>query len=341
MKRYLHILLSAAALSCALYVALLLQLIDAPIQAAYWVSEMITAKHDLVKKYTDSRKIYIAGGSSTLFSVDAEDASRQLGRPVINFGLHAALGLERNLSEVGRVVESGDILILALEPKYYACGELDDWQVRNIVAWDHGEWERFGLIDKLKFLLAATNLSLFEMLNADVQRRFSPETIVGRLSSFDKALVLERFRTRPAAASFAYSAYNLNSHGDMQKNEGSRYTGPAVEIVKPAHVCASAKQYLLGYVGDIRRRGISVYFANTPYIDESINQDALMQSEAIFRKEISGIGCLIDSRRDLLFKRKYFFDTALHLNVQGKALRTGLLLDAIRKRVLSGHCESP
>ena len=46
-------------------------LIDAPIAAEYWIAELITVKRELAKEYAGKNKIIVAGGSSTLFSVNA------------------------------------------------------------------------------------------------------------------------------------------------------------------------------------------------------------------------------------------------------------------------------
>jgi len=53
------------------YYTLVLILIDAPVPAEYWVGEMLIIKKELVKKHAGKNKIIIAGGSSTLFGIDA------------------------------------------------------------------------------------------------------------------------------------------------------------------------------------------------------------------------------------------------------------------------------
>ena len=81
-----------------------------------------------------------------------------------------------------------------------------------------------------------------------------------------------------------------------------------------------------------------VYFANTPYIASETNTYGAKQSESGFLDEFASVGCMIDSRQDLIFDRKYFYDTALHLNAEGRRLRTNLIITAIQNNVLSGNC---
>ena len=121
-------------LAGVIYYTVVLLAIDAPVPAEYWVGEMITIKKALVKDHAGKSKIIVAGGSSTLFGIDAEYASKSLDMPVINFGLHAGLRLERILQLVSSVVERGDIVVLPLEPPYYDCNtQLNSGHVTNII----------------------------------------------------------------------------------------------------------------------------------------------------------------------------------------------------------------
>jgi len=81
---------------------------------------------------------------------------------------------------------------------------------------------------------------------------------------------------------------------------------------------------------------VRVYFANVPYIASETNTFGVKQSESGFLEELVSVGCMIDRRQDLIFDRKYFFDTRLHLNAEGRRLRTNLIIKAIQNNVFSG-----
>ena len=89
------------------------------------------------------------------------------------------------------------------------------------------------------------------------------------------------------------------------------------------------------FVESMKKKGVQVYFANVPYIASENGLDNLRKSEEIFRNALSPIGQMIDRREDLIFDRKYFLDAVLHLNEEGRALRTDLFIKAIRMNVLS------
>ena len=314
-------------------------LIDAPVPAEYWVGEMLIIKKELIKKHAGKNKIIFAGGSSILFGIDAGYVSKQIGLPVINFGLHAGLRPKKILKEVSTIVERGDVLILAFEPPYYDCNEkLTAWQVNNIIGWDHNTWRDMSYLEKIDFVSSVSFATFTSMLQAAFQRRYYPSKVSERLATLDRATVLSRFHSRNIPNSFRYSAYQLDDFGGMQRTEGSRYSGKVVDIRKPTHICGSTKSYLIAFVNTMKKKGVRVYFANTPYIASETNIDVQQQSESGFLGELASVGCMLDQRQDLIFDRKYFFDTSYHLNSEGRRLRTNHIIKAIQNNVLSGTC---
>ena len=230
-------------------------------------------------------------------------------------------------------------MILAFEPPHYGCNEkLTAWQVNNIVGWDHNEWRNMGYLEKIDFLSSVSFATFTGMLQAAFQSRYYPSEVSERLATLDRASVLSRFRSRNIPTSFGYSAYQLDDLGDMQRTEGSKYFGKVVDIRKPTHICGNTKSHLIAFVNIMKKKGVRVYFANTPYIASETNIDKLQQSESGFLGEMASVGCMIDQRQDLIFDRKYFFDTVYHLNTEGRRLRTNLIIKAIQNNVLSGTC---
>ncbi|MGR9085496.1 MAG: hypothetical protein ACU841_00285 [Gammaproteobacteria bacterium] len=338
---FIRSFLAAVIIACALYYASMLALIDAPVPAEYWVNEMLAVKKELVKSVSGKRKIIIAGGSSTLFGIDAEYASQQLNMPVINFGLHAGLRLEKILNEAGSVLDPDDYLILHLEPPYYDCHkELNSWQIRNFIAWDHESWSKLNRPEKIKFFFSISPSLYLDMFISGLKRQFYPASVKERTAALNQSATLSRFRSRTLSySSFSYSANQLNDHGDLQAAIGSNFRLQSRDARKPNHICGDTKTRLKEFADRLKKDGVRVYFANTPYIDWKVDKSNIDRSEFVFLREISPIGCLIDRRRDLFFDKRYFFNSNLHLNVEGRRIRTKRLIDAIRNRVLSGECE--
>lgn len=337
--KFLRAFFAAFFVVALIYGSAILFCIDAPIPAEYWVAEVISVKKELARQQQGKQKIIIAGGSSSLFGIHAEQAARQLNLPVINFGLHAGMKLERVLQEVVPFLEAGDVLILPLEPSYYGCNsKLTSWQVTNVIGWDHAAWKAMPIKEKIELLTLVSPSLLKQMVQAKYQQLFSPELVMSRLVTMDEAQVLAKFRSRPVPGNFAYSAYNLNNHGDLQLIDGARYQGPGIPYSEPSHVCSTTATYLESFAAAMKKRGVQVYFANTPYIQSDTGLAAMRSSEAVFNGELAHIGEFIEKRENLVFERRYFLDAILHLNEEGRALRTELFVQSLKKL---GHANAP
>jgi len=167
------------------YYSLILLMIGAPIPAEYWAGEMITVKKEMVRKLAGRQKIILAGGSSTLFGVNTEEASRQLHIPVVNFGLHAGLRLGEILWQVGSVVEPGDSLILLLEPPYFAPQpQLSSSQIENIIGWDREGWREMTLMEKGQLVCSVPGENAFFCSTALARRNICAILFSGRCRWF-------------------------------------------------------------------------------------------------------------------------------------------------------------
>ena len=303
--KFIKLFFASTITTCLIYFLSALLLINAPIQAEYWVGEMITIKKELTKRHAGKTKLIVAGGSSALFGIDAEYSSKRLDMPVINFGLHAGLRLGKILQEVDSVIESGDYLVLTLEPSYYDCHKkLSTWQVENIIGWDHDALKKMSYMEKAEFVTLISPSIFGRMIIADIQRRFFSTRIKDRLNSLDNALVLSKFRTRSPPLAFEYSAYHLDNYGDMLRTEGVYFKGAGWDESEPKHVCTETASELNRFVNNMKKKRVNVFFANTPYIASGVSTDKVRNGELSFQKEFNHIGCFIDKREDLVLDRK-------------------------------------
>src|SRR5436190_21804250 len=62
-----------------------------------------------------SPKVVVIGGSNAAFGIDSETLERGLCKPVVNMGLHAALGFRYMTAEVVDQLGAGDVVIVTLE----------------------------------------------------------------------------------------------------------------------------------------------------------------------------------------------------------------------------------
>jgi hypothetical protein len=76
-----------------------------------WAAALYRDKDQAAEK-APAPRVFAVGGSGTLFSLDTVELSRRLGRPVINYGTHAGLGLGYILDRVVQIVRPGDLVLL-------------------------------------------------------------------------------------------------------------------------------------------------------------------------------------------------------------------------------------
>ncbi len=76
-------------------------------------------KAALLARADEPGRVILVGGSNTAWGLNAVDLGHALGRPVVNTGLHAALGLDVMLDFPAAYLRPGDIVILSLEYEHY------------------------------------------------------------------------------------------------------------------------------------------------------------------------------------------------------------------------------
>ena len=341
--RYLGIVLLSCGLAAAAYFALAIALPPAPIAAEYWVREMIVVKRSIAREHAGRRKLIVASGSATLFGVDTAQLGRELGLPAINLGLHAAMSLERILGEAAHAAAPGDAVILALEPEYYCARGPTAWQARNAIAWDHEQWSAWSTRERIEATAVLGPAALIEIAAAKALDAPSSWLLGRRIAALDDARVLATFAAAPEPERFAYSAYHLDALGNMRRIEGSRFVGRPKPADADTAVCPDSIRMLRAFVSRMRRQGVAVRFAHSPYVlDAQLPMERVEAASRKFVDELSAVAPVLDSRKDMLFARALFFDTDSHLNALGREIRTRRLAQAIQAdRVLRVHLGMP
>lgn len=62
----------------------------------------------------DKPRVLFMGNSNLAFGLDSKYLERELGRPVVNLGLHGALGLNFIIEETLSVIEKGDVVVVCI-----------------------------------------------------------------------------------------------------------------------------------------------------------------------------------------------------------------------------------
>jgi hypothetical protein len=316
--------------------------IAAPVPAEYWIPQMISVKEGLLAELNSPRIVFL-GGSTTLFGIDAGRVSAALHVDAMNMGLHGALRLDRFMMLARGNVKRGDILVMPLEPLYYECSSQFwmFWQLRNSVAWDRADYfDRLPLSERIVAAWTGGDLALLmDVLIAKLESRFEKAKLKERIEILNPTVPpLTLFKAQKPSHEFSYSAFNLDTRGDMLNTIGAHYFGAPSDPSEPGAICPAVAERLKVFNQDMEARGVRLFLAHTPYLVEGVNTERVQSAERAFAMSVRDTGLTILDRRDeMMFSRQDFFNTNTHLNSEARELRTDRLIAHLNPYVLSGQ----
>jgi hypothetical protein len=265
---------------------------------------------DLLKN-TPSPRIILVGGSNVSFGIDAELMQRTLGIPVINDGLHAGLGVVP-LRELQEYIRPGDVIIISLEYQLFSRRDVMDGDLAFLSDWIEYSPER------IKFLsdpwreapaLYAT------MLQRKVNREVNTYLFGGSLDEVRSVFIGTKY----------------NSNGDFIGHLQQASTPRRKISFEPYPVSAVQREifvFLEQFHQTAREKGARVYF-EAPASRESNCETTGVTSMANFFKTFEQRSSIpvLTPLDNVCLPDKYFFDTAYHLNAQGREVRTQRLIE--------------
>jgi len=247
----------------------------------------------------DRPKIIFAGGSNLAFGLDSRRVEEELGRPVVNLGLHAGLGMDFIISELESVVDSGDMVIIS--PEYFLRGD-GQYNLKKFTAQLYPKaagFYRFNLREEISLNLRDTRKN-------------------AKNFSFKKPAEKRSDRV--------YSREGFNDYGDLVSYLSMKGPGAANDRVSLSYRYWEGIAMLNRMVKSKEARDVHfclVYpvFPETMYAN---NRDAISRLAEDLE---SGLNMeILCSPEDMVFPDSLFFDKAYHLDSLGRELRTAILI---------------
>lgn len=265
---------------------------------------------DLLKT-VPSPRIILVGGSNVSFGLDAELMQRQLGIPVINDGLHAGLGIVP-LRELQEHIRPGDVIIISLEYSMFSSESIMEGDQAFLSDWIEYSPRRIRfLADPWKQApgLYAT------MLQRKVNRQVNTVLFGGSLDEVRSV--------------FRGTQYNANGDfiGHLHEESMRRRKVPSVPY-PVEHIQDQIFVFLEAFQRTAREKGAEVYFEAPASRRTNCRNTGEASLANFFRtfEERSSIPVLTPLE-ELCLPDKYFFDTAYHLNAEGRQRRTERLIE--------------
>lgn len=254
-------------------------------------------------------KIIVVGGSSVAFGLDSALLEEEMGMPVVNFGLYAAIGTKAMLDLSRAGVEDGDIVVLA--------PELD--------------------AQTLSLYFSASNMLMSLDDDYSMIRYIRGDNILSLIgASFEHATAKLKYHlTEKPSPTGIYSSSSFNEYGDIkwglrEENIMPLYYEPNNQIeLNPEILSPDFADYLNEYIAFCEAKGATVYFSYCPVNELGVKSSPDTAELRAFESGLeSQINCDFISRiEDYIIEAGYFYDTNYHLNDAGVIKRTATLAE--------------
>jgi hypothetical protein len=259
-----------------------------------------------------SPRIIIFGGSNIAFGIDSKLIEEELDYHVINDGLHVALGVAP-LKEIERYLRPGDIVIISLE--YYNFDSETSFygQPQYLADWIELAPERIWYLQEpIRQMPSIYTIMLQRKINRVLQ-----------YYTYGGSLDVNRG---------IYTGGAFDEHGDFitfpdrvnQKFEIDSSAYP-ITIMDEAYV------FLEAFNQSARSKGATVFYEAQAHRQSNCDSTGLRQIKRFFSRIRSKTTIPVLTDIDhVCMADKYFYDTAYHLNEQGREIRTQRLIDHLK-----------
>lgn len=254
----------------------------------------------------DEPKIVVVGGSSVAFGLDSALLERYTGRPVVNFGLYAALGTKLMLDMSRKNINKGDIVILAPEMS------------EQTLSLYFNATETWRALDSRPSMIFAVGNDNYSDLAGSVF------DYIGEKWSYLSA------GTKPEISG-VYTKASFNEYGDIiyprPGNTMRRGADSKNPIILDGSILSDEfADYINDYIKYCEKRGATVYFSYPPMNEGGIYDADAATAEAFDAALREKIDCeFISDIKDYIMGSEFFFDSNFHLNDSGVPKRTARL----------------
>lgn len=252
-------------------------------------------------------RLVFVGGSNLAFGLDSKRIADSLHVEVANMGLHAGLGVAFGLNEAKDFIKKGDKIILSVE---------------------------YGLTKKGDTKLFAQLIDI----NPNAARYLN--------GSINDKLRLIGINWQRCVSSLFFSAI-LNPNEAVYKRDGFSKEGDMIAHLnqpQTAHLMNMGKMVFRDYSDEINtmnafidyanQKGAKVYYTFPAYIESEykLNKSVIAQYEKQFQEQLK---CpIINTPQSFVFPNADFFDTAYHLDKNGREKRTQIMITLLKNKVM-------
>ena len=254
-------------------------------------------------------RIIIVGGSNVAFGIDSTLMEGEFDIPVINDGLHVALGIAP-LNEVKGYLQQGDIVIISLEYYNFTDEQSFYGQPQYLADWIEFSPQRiWDVYEPYKQMPSIYTI----MLQRKINRQFN--------------YYLYGF-SYEAGRNF-YSGDQFDIHGDFIGHLGEQgdVQFEIANSVYPINMIEGAYDFLEEFNQFARSKGAMVFYEAQAHRQTNCDRTGKKELDRFFnRLKTRTTISLLTNLDQLCLPDEYFYDTPYHLNEEGRRIRTERLI---------------
>jgi hypothetical protein len=275
---------------------------------------------DRLIRTTPSPKIIMVGGSNLAFGTDSKLIQDSLGLNVINMGLYAKIGLRYMLAQVTPYIQQGDIVLVVPEYDQFYGDYIEGDNTLNTAM-------LYTPTDRIPDFIRSYSI-------IDVILRPRAENARRSFLRAAAAAVGKKGEFFPPDTNPVYNRHSFNQYGDAVahltrkgKDPDSIYVGalPPMKNFNPDAIDVLNELY-----DAAMKNGARAYFMYPSYMDSAyvVNRDAI---DSLTEKLREGMKMPIAGNpAEFVYPKTWFFDTRYHLNAEGRAMRTQVMIRRLK-----------
>jgi hypothetical protein len=258
-----------------------------------------------------SPKIILVGGSSTAFGFDSRQIQDAFGKPVVNMGIQASLGLDYILREPVASIGKGDIVVASIEYELYAARAESALTIYQLLEQQPSEFKRFTYDPHLlKILLDEGHLYVRHVLRGVVAQFMPSRRDAGALrrswhNKFGDVIEHRHLPPRPFIPS--KPGYYVVDPGALQA------------ITELAEIC--------------QERGARMFIFHPAVARYSDAADVNAYQPIYEAVKASTKVVQLNEPNEMMYDRSLFFDSSYHVNTEGIDKRTSLLISRLKEHL--------
>lgn len=250
------------------------------------------------------RKIVFVGGSNLSYGMDSQRVQDSLHITTYNMGIHAGFGLHFMLEEIENYIQSNDILVII--PEYHQFSNCDGSGVLADLIIQDRRWDDFWMYKDW-----------------------------GSYPSYFCSKVYIPFVIKSMSGGLKKDPYADNPEGFNEKGDYVLHLDQARRTVSPLIVPTPSKKVIkkiVSKVNQFKQQGVLVVFLPPCFQVSSFDKsdENIFQIEADLISEDLPLDAPVER---YCFHDTLFWNTAYHLTQSGREIRTGYVIEDIKKQL--------